>query len=104
MLLDNIIAATKIAVAARKQRIPFDELVQLAEMQSPALDFGDSLSGNGVKIIAEVKKASPSKGVIKADFDPVAIARDYSRGGAAAISVLTEEKYFQGSLDCLPGL
>ena len=100
-MLDNIVAATRIAVAARKRRIPFDELVRLAEMQSSALDFGDSLSGNGAKIIAEVKKASPSKGVIKADFDPVAIARDYSRGGAAAISVLTEENYFQGSLDCL---
>ena len=59
---------------------------------------------SGVKIIAEVKKASPSKGVIKVDFDLVAIARAYADGGAAAISVLTEEKYFQGSRDYLKAI
>ncbi len=104
MVLDEIVAATKIAVAVHKRRIPFDELVHMAERQSPALDFAAALSGNRVKIIAEVKKASPSKGIIKADFDPVIISRSYARGGAAAISVLTEEKYFQGSRDYLKAI
>jgi indole-3-glycerol phosphate synthase len=101
VLLDDIVAATKVAVEARKRRFPLDELIQQAGKRAPALDFATALSGDGVKIIAEVKKSSPSKGVIKADFDPVSIARAYAGGGAAAISVLTEEKYFQGSLDYL---
>jgi indole-3-glycerol phosphate synthase len=104
VLLDEIVAATKTAVAARKQRVPLGELARLAEKQRPALDFVSALSGDCVKIIAEVKKASPSKGVIKADFDQVSIARAYAGGGAAAISVLTEEKYFQGSLDYLKAI
>lgn len=104
MLLDDIVAATKVAVAEHKRRVPFDELVRQARMRVPAADFAAALSGHGVKIIAEVKKASPSRGVIKADFDPVAIARAYTRSGAAAISVLTEEKYFQGSLEYLTAI
>ena len=63
--------------------------------------FARSLSGSQRKIIAEVKKASPSKGLIRADFDPLAIARDYAAHGASAISVLTEEHFFQGSLNYL---
>ncbi len=104
MLLDDIVATTKAAVAERQRRVPVDELIRQSGKRIPALDFATALSGGGVKIIAEVKKASPSKGIIKADFEPVAMARAYARGGAAAISVLTEEKYFQGSLEYLKAI
>ena len=65
---------------------------------APARGFARSLSGGRRRIIAEVKKASQSKGLIRADFDAVAIAKVYAAGGASAISVLTEERFFQGSL------
>jgi len=101
VLLNEIVAATKIATEQRKHSIPLSDIVQQAGSQPPPLDLAGALVGDTVKIIAEVKKASPSKGMIKADFDPVKIAREYALGGAAAISVLTEEKYFQGSPDYL---
>ena len=64
----------------------------------PRRGFARSLTGQARRIIAEIKKASPSKGLIRADFDPVSIAKDYAAHGASAISVLTEERFFQGSL------
>ncbi|MEE9614445.1 MAG: indole-3-glycerol phosphate synthase TrpC [Thermodesulfobacteriota bacterium] len=75
-----------------------EELKQKVESPQPVRDFYAAMKGEGVRVIAEVKKASPSKGVIREEFDPVAIARAYEQSGAAAISVLTEGKYFMGSI------
>ncbi len=86
---------------ARKKRLPLAEVRRLAKAQPPPLDLAEALRGDGVRLIAEVKKASPSRGVIREDFNPVAIAGIYAAGGAAAISVLTEAHYFQGSLEYL---
>lgn len=72
----------------------------IALMDEP-LDFEASLKTEGIRIISEVKKASPSKGVIRENFNPIEIAKIYESSGAAAMSVLTDEKYFQGSLDYL---
>jgi indole-3-glycerol phosphate synthase len=70
--------------------------------QEPPRDFAAAIKkGAGVRLIAEVKRASPSRGLLRPDFDPVALAQTYAAGGAAAISVLTETSYFQGSLDHL---
>ncbi len=101
MILDKIVADNLIELQARKQRVPLDELQRLIVTQSPPVDFYRALQGKIIKLIAEVKKASPSKGIIRADFNPVKIALTYADNGATAISVLTESKYFQGSLDNL---
>ena len=101
MILDQIVAQNKLELEKRKGSFPLEEVRRLALKQAPPLDFASALRGEGVKLIAEVKKASPSRGVIRSDFDPVEIARLYARNGASAISVLTESKYFQGSLNHL---
>ncbi len=101
MILDRIVADSQLELAEKKHSLPLAELRKLARAQPPPLDLASALRGDGVRLIAEVKKASPSRGVIRADFDPVAIARIYAANGAAAISILTESKYFQGSLNDL---
>ena len=101
MILDQIVADNKSELEARKRRYPLAELLRTASEQPAPLDFAAALGGERIQLIAEVKKASPSKGIIRADFNPVEIARTYAGSGAAAISVLTEAKYFQGSLDYL---
>jgi indole-3-glycerol phosphate synthase len=98
MILDQIVANKLSELEVAKRRFPLTEIRKAAEEQSPPLDFLSALLGGGIKIIAEVKKASPSKGVIRSDFNPVEIARIYASNRASAISVLTEVKYFQGSL------
>jgi indole-3-glycerol phosphate synthase len=100
-ILDEIIAHKRTEIAALRPRAA--ELKRLAAARSEWRDFAAALQrpDRGVALIAEVKKASPSAGVIRPDFDPVAIARDYERGGASCLSVLTDEKFFQGHLDYL---
>ncbi|WP_297886906.1 indole-3-glycerol phosphate synthase TrpC [Sulfurihydrogenibium sp.] len=71
------------------------------ERKKKVLDFKKAITGKGINIIAEVKKASPSKGVIRYDFEPVTIAKIYEENGAKAISVLTDKQYFQGSIEYL---
>jgi indole-3-glycerol phosphate synthase len=102
MILDDIIASKKEELAAAKRRFSFSDMINRAADAEPVRGFGKALSsGTGMRLIAEVKKASPSKGVIRQDFDPVAIAKVYEESGASCISVLTEQKFFQGKLEYL---
>jgi indole-3-glycerol phosphate synthase len=98
--LDTIIEATRASIAAAKARVPISELERLAAVHRTrgwaAALRRRSLSGPA--IIAEIKKASPSKGLIRGDFDVPWLAQSYERGGAAALSILTDETFFQGSL------
>ncbi|MFB3896004.1 MAG: indole-3-glycerol phosphate synthase TrpC [bacterium] len=105
MILDEIIFQKKKEVADRKQRLPLNELKRsLATRKVISRDFATALSrnsGDKIKLIAEVKKASPSAGIIRPEFEPVEIARIYEQTGANAISVLTDEKFFSGKLEYL---
>lgn len=101
-ILDQILAAKRAEVARAKTQRPETLLRDLLESAPAVRNFFAPLAAPGpIKLIAEVKKASPSKGVIRADFHPVEIARTYERHGAACLSVLTDESYFQGSLNYL---
>jgi indole-3-glycerol phosphate synthase len=102
-ILDEIIETKKQEVAERKERVPVEQLKDtIATLGRPRNFFQAVTKEPGKKalnLIAEVKKASPSAGVIRADFDPVKIAQEYAAAGADALSVLTDEKYFQGKLE-----
>jgi indole-3-glycerol phosphate synthase len=105
MILDEIVEAKAEELAGRKQTVPLtalQELIRVQFFEEP--DFTAALKGDGVRLIAEVKKASPSRGVICPSFDPIELARIYARSGASAISVLTEERYFGGSLEHLSAI
>jgi indole-3-glycerol phosphate synthase len=99
MILDEIIRYKKWQVANEKEVRPLKVLLDCVEQMGPTRGFGQALAGEdgAVKIIAEVKKASPSKGVLRADFDPVDIAKTYEECGACAVSVLTDRRFFMGS-------
>ncbi len=102
--LETIIARRRASVEKAKETLSLDRLTSLVEDVRPANDFKARLSrgaGEPVRIIAEIKRASPSKGIIAPDIEPREVARDYAAGGASAISVLTEESYFKGSSDDL---
>jgi indole-3-glycerol phosphate synthase len=101
--LDEIVAATRRRVARSKSTAALRALEKHAETHAPR-GFRRALasrSQNGIAVIAELKKASPSKGLIRADFNPVALAAELEEAGAAALSVLTDEEFFQGSLENL---
>lgn len=104
MILDEIVAAKKEELAKRKQTMPLARLESNRAKNSEKLNFASALRGDGIRLIAEVKKASPSKGMLCPNLDPVKLARTYADNGASAISVLTEEKYFQGSLEHLASI
>lgn len=101
-ILDKIVATKRQEIAAARARTPATELESRLASAPPVRSFYDAISNSpGVALIAEVKKASPSAGLIREDFDPVAIAKTYETHGAACISVLTDQHYFQGHLDYL---
>jgi indole-3-glycerol phosphate synthase len=101
-VLDEIVASKRLEVAAARRRMPLEEIEDQAASAPPVRDFRAALEGPGpIQLIAEVKKASPSARVIRADFDPVAIARAYQEHGAACMSILTDAPYFQGHLSDL---
>lgn len=104
-ILDKIVATKRQEIAAAKSVLPEVELRARIKDTPPRKDFFGALAVAGpIKLIAEVKKASPSKGIIRADFDPVAVARIYEQNGASCISVLTDVQYFQGNLDYLAAI
>jgi indole-3-glycerol phosphate synthase len=100
-ILDKILANTVREVAERKGSHPLPRIREAAEKAAPARDFVGALHRETVALIAEVKHASPSKGVLIEDFDPVRLGTTYAENGAAAISVLTDARFFQGQLDYL---
>jgi indole-3-glycerol phosphate synthase len=104
-VLDRIVASKREEIASAKTRRDIGSLIQAA-LQGPEIrSFIDALRGHqDVRLIAEVKRASPSKGTIRPHFEPVEIALAYQAGGAAAISVLTDEPFFQGRLDYLTNI
>jgi len=104
MFLDKIVATKREEVAQLKERTTIAEMERAIASMPPTLGFERALSAGRKRpmgLIAEVKKASPSKGLIRADFEPVELALAYERAGADCISVLTDEPYFQGSNDYL---
>jgi indole-3-glycerol phosphate synthase len=104
-ILNKILATKTIEVVAAKAKISLDEVIDLALSQSKPRDFIGAIRAkitkNQAAVIAEIKKASPSKGIIRENFNPTEIAKSYEAGGAACLSVLTDVEYFQGSSEYL---
>jgi indole-3-glycerol phosphate synthase len=98
MFLESIVAEKLRELEERQEKMPLSALKVMIREKTPPLDFGDALVGNNIRLIAEVKKASPSKGLLCPGLNPANLASIYARCGATAISVLTETRHFQGSL------
>ena len=103
-MLNRIIAEKREEVEQRKKDIPVSSLKERTAQRQAPLDFAHALSGGSTRLIAEVKRASPSRGLLCPNFDPVELAKTYAQGGAAAISVLTEANYFEGSIEHLAAI
>ena len=102
-ILEEIVWAKDREIAIARERVPLAKLKEQVALLPAPLDFVAALKAACLKpaVIAEIKKASPSKGVIRADFDPVAIAKEYANAGTSCISVLTDKQFFQGGFDVL---
>ena len=100
-MLNKIIAQKREEVEQRKKVVTITYLQQRIARQKPALDLALAIKGDHIRLIAEVKQASPSRGMLSPNFNPIELARTYAEGGAAAISVLTEANYFMGSIEHL---
>lgn len=101
MFLEEILQYKYAEVTVKKEQTPIENLKRDLKNAPPTRSFRQSLQGGSARLIAEIKKASPSKGLLCPEFDPVKLARVYEASGAAAISVLTDQKFFQGSLEYL---
>jgi indole-3-glycerol phosphate synthase len=97
-ILEEILKNTRQEISAAKKILPLKQLREMPNFQRHCFSLSNALHQNEINIIAEIKKASPSKGVIRKDFDHLALARDYAENGARAISMLTDKKYFQGNI------
>jgi indole-3-glycerol phosphate synthase len=98
-ILDDIVVSKRVEVAAARRNLPLEQLEELVAVAPFPRDFRAALAGPGpIRLIAEIKKASPSAQVIRPDFEPIAIARTYQQHGAACLSVLTDAPFFQGHL------
>ena len=101
-ILKKIIDHKLVEIEAAKSRKPLQDVISAAKDAGPVRDFLAALQTPGeINLIAEVKKASPSKGIIRADFNPVEVAKAYESAGASCVSVLTDENFFQGHRDFL---
>ena len=101
MILDEIVAARRADLVEEEERTPLAVLEKEAAAAPGPRDFRAALGKPGLSVIAEIKRASPSRGAIATEIDPAQVAADYQRGGAAALSVLTERRYFLGSNETL---
>jgi indole-3-glycerol phosphate synthase len=104
MFLEEIASHVRNDLASRRVKTPAAALKDRPWFRRPTRGFAAAVAGPSRRIVAEVKRSSPSQGVIRDDFDPVAIARDFSANGASALSVLTEEKFFHGNLAFLEAI
>ena len=98
MILDTILQHKERELAERQAAVSLRQMMQQAEAADPPRDFAAALRQGGIRLIAEIKRASPSKGVFAPDLDPADLAQTYAANGASALSVLTDERFFQGSL------